>query len=385
MQKTIGLALSEYDPIPVSLLAPAQSNEPVEELTVDPARLFHHYYLDTRGYAPPDPDPAQFEHLRLLLPCTEIRVRGDGFGKGVAFRKHRSNELGQAFCRWFLYEYLDITYFAHMESVLNRGSNSSFGGLRVERVDKGDTPDYFCANAGQSAFLAEAKGRVSAVSFANAEFQSWRRQFDRVVVKSPSGMQLAVKGHIVATRFATEDHHSRVKSTLFAEDPTSPGSEPLGDAPSLKRAIVALHYADIAAKIRQPLLSMSLETGVPVPPEIQFPATVWELQTGPMNGRRFVGGYFPGPIGTPSIAVVDNKPVVLSADPFRLDIAAGTFVGLEEKIFEALCMIARQGDAQIQELSTDAIPFFYSAVSILRDGSAIAPLEFFRPVAQSMY
>jgi hypothetical protein len=114
---------------------------------------------------------------------------------------------------------------------------------------------------------------------------------------------------------------------------------------------------------------------------------VWELQAGPLQGRRFVGGYFPGPHGAASIQIVNSKPVILSSDPFRLDITAGTFVGLEERIFKELCALGRgvAVDSQVHELSTDETAFFYSAVSVLRDGSAIGPLEFFRPLEQVIY
>jgi hypothetical protein len=109
MNKKLRLLLNKYDPIPNTLRTEPKTNVAVSEIEIDTARLYHHYYLDSRGYAPPNPDPARFEHLDLLLPCVELRVRGDGFGVNSAFRQHRSNELGQAFCRWFLYEHLRIT------------------------------------------------------------------------------------------------------------------------------------------------------------------------------------------------------------------------------------------------------------------------------------
>jgi hypothetical protein len=42
---------------------------------------------------------------------------------------------------------------------------------------------------------------------------------------------------------------------LLAEDPASPGDTSLREAPGLGAAVIALHYSDIAAKIRQPILS----------------------------------------------------------------------------------------------------------------------------------
>jgi hypothetical protein len=386
MRKSINLSLNNYLTLPPSLKSPVGPNRPISNIDIDIARLFHHYYLDTRGYAPPDPDLAHFEHLSLLLPCTEFRVRGDGFGTGTAFRKHRSNELGQALCRWFLYEHLEITYFAHMEDVLDRPADPAFDGLKVHRILSGDAPDYFCAQSASSVYLAEAKGRTSSVSFASAEFRQWRNQFDRVLVKDSAGVPRSVKGHIVATRFATEVNRASVKSTVFAEDPASPGEGPLREASGLGSMVIALHYADIVAKIRQPLLSASLRSGVPVPEEIQFPAAVWEFRTPPLQGKRFVGGYFPGPIGTAPIHFENGRTIFLNSNPWRLDVAPGTFFGVEESIFRSICAMGRAADLRAGQVRQfPDTPSFYSGISLLRDGSIIGPVEFFDPIGVTSY
>jgi hypothetical protein len=388
MRKIINFALNKYASIPLSLRADPTTNGPTSELEVDPARLFHHYYLDTRGYASPNPDPAQFEHLALFLPCPELRVRGDGFGIGVAFRRSTSNQLGQAFCRWFLYEHLNITHFAHIEAVINRKAHPNFGGHTVSRVLKGDAPDYLCAENPSTVYLAEAKGRTDSISFGSAEFKKWRSQFDRVEVKDRQGNLCSVKGHIVATRFATEADGDRIKSRLLAEDPASPGDTTLREAPGLGAAVIALHYSDIAAKIRQPILSTSLALGVTVPDEIQFPAMVWEFVGPPLIGKRFVGGYFPSREGADPVQIkLDTGHVaVLNSNPLRLDASPGTFFGLEETIFKGVCAIARNGDQQSSQLpQLPNVPFFDSAASVLRDGSILAPINYFNPLGLQIY
>ncbi|WP_128089602.1 hypothetical protein [Bradyrhizobium viridifuturi] len=387
MFKTVGLALNKYASVPLSLREDSASGLPMGEMAVDPARLFHHYYLDTRGYAPPNPDPAQFEHLALFLPCAELRVRGDGFGIGTAFRRSTSNQLGQAFCRWFLHEHLNLTYFAHIEAVLNRKPHPSFGGHSVSRVLKGDGPDYLCAEDNFTVCLAEAKGRTSPISFGSADFKSWRKQFDRVAVKDPAGNLCSVKGHIVATRFATEVDNDRIKSRLLAEDPASPGETPLHEAPGLGAAVIALHYSDLVAKIRQPILSAALALGVTVPEEIQFPAMAWEFNGPPLHGKRFVGGYFPSRGADPVQVRLDSGRVaILNNNPWRLDVGPATFFGLEESIFKGVCGIARDGDQQASQLARlPDVPFFDSGASILRDGSIIAPAHYFSPVGMQIY
>jgi hypothetical protein len=383
MKKTIKVSLNKFPAIPISLLSTAGAQ--IGEIEVDLARLYHHHYLDTRGTEPPNPDPTQFQHLSLLLPTSDFRVRGDGFGTHSAYRQHVSNELGQAFCRWFLDEYLNVTYFAHMEHVLNRGSQPDFGGARVERVKSGDTPDYLCARDRNSVSLAEAKGRVASISFTNAKFKEWREQFDRVIVKDSGGTPRSVKGYIVATRFAMESA-PYVNSQIFAEDPESQGEGALRDDPSLGDMVIALHYSTIAAKLRQPILSAALETGVRVSEEIQFPATVWEILLPPYEKKRFVGGYFAGPDGVAPVQIKNGNLHFLPVDPLRIDFAPGTFFGVEESVFQAICAMARSRETGVIDLNPIPRPvFFYSAISYLRDGSIIGPVDFFRPLQRIAY
>jgi hypothetical protein len=306
-------------------------------------------------------------------------------GIGTAFRRSTSTQLGQAFCRWFLYEHLDVTYFAHMEAVLNRKPHPAFGGHTVSRVQKGDAPDYLCSENAFAVYLAEAKGRTNAISFGDAEFRKWRKQFDRVEVKDRLGDLRSVKGHIVAMRFATEADGDRIRTRLLAEDPASPGESPLREAPGLGAAVIALHYSDIAAKIRQPILSSSLALGVTVPEEIQFPAMVWECGAPFLHGKRFVGGYFPGSEGVdPMTMRLDgDRFAFMNANPLRLDVAPATFFGVEENIFKGLCAIAREGDQRAPQLDRfPDVPFFDSGASVLR---VVAPIQYFTPIGPQVY
>src|SRR6185436_7021449 len=223
MYRTIDLALDRFVGTPESLKEGSNSSGHRPQIEVNLASLYHHYYLDTYGQVPPDPDPANFEYLRFLSRADDFRLLGDGIGVSTVARRHRSTELGQAFCRWFLHDHLNITYFAHIERVLNRWSRNIFGSLRLERISAGDVPDYLCATPERKVYLAEAKGRYNSISFGSREFESWRRQFQRVVAQDRSGRRLSLKGFIVGTRFATEEHKPSVRSRLNAEDPETPG------------------------------------------------------------------------------------------------------------------------------------------------------------------
>ncbi|HKS74961.1 MAG TPA: hypothetical protein VJQ82_17270 [Terriglobales bacterium] len=394
MERTLKLALNKFDQVPKSLID-GKSGCPLEEITVNLTSLYHHYYLDSYGRIPPDPDPAQFEYLRFLLPTSDFRLKGDGIGVCTAVRRHSSTALGQAFCRWFLHEHVGITYFAHMQHVLDKPPAPGFDGLKVQRVDHGDVPDYLCAEeATKGVFIAEAKGRYSAINFKNREFASWRKQFERVLVTDGHGLPRTLKGYIVGTRYATEESASTVQSGLAAEDPQTPGEKPLdaGETRSLAAAIAVRHYADIATKLNQPRLGAALESGAGLPDQYLVNAVIWEYQGLELAKRRFVGGYYPNGTGVIPIQLTDERQLVRRApDPLRLDVGEGTFFGLEESIFRQIVQFARRSarDSRGREVELPNVPefsryeqtrHFYSAISILRDGSIFAPVEFFSPV-----
>ncbi len=386
MEKNVGLALNKYTVIPHSVrLSPAQNvTNPV--VPVNLARLYHHYYLDSYGRSPPKPDPAHFEHLRFLMPTVDFRFQGEGLGVSKAAKRHRSTELGQAFCRWFLHDHLNITYFAHIEHLLSRQMHKAFGSCAIRRVAAGDAPDYFCAENVDRVFLAEAKGRYTSISFKSKEFNAWRQQFNRVQVVDATGTARSVKGHVVATRFATESDIAAIRTTLFAEDPESAGDSPLeGEtARALGTAILGEHYGRIAEKLNQPLLAAALFNGTAIPDEILIQVVSWELALDPVKGRRFIGGYFPGPNGESAFEIREGKIQVRHSDPLRLDAPTGTFFGVEEKIFRQIVSFARSSgllDRQLVRL--DNIEPIYSAISMLRDGSVVGPIEFFIPSQQA--
>lgn len=385
MLKKLQLKLNRYSPIPATLRSDPAVDVASPEITVDLARLYHHYFLDSFDTAPPNPDPAQFEHVQFLLPTEEFRFQGDGLGASPAIRRHRSNELGQAFCRWLLYEHLDVTYFAHVERLLDRQAHRPFDGCALHRIASGDAPDYLCATAQGAACLAEAKGRYSSIGFNTKEFARWREQFSRVAFKDASGVTRRLKGHIVATRFSTESDSARLKSTILAEDPLSPGDRDFEreESSGLSQAVQQVHYAGIALKLRQPVLASALLNGVPMPEELRVVGMAWRVLAGPLQGRRFVGGYYAADGREPTLRRAVAGVVYSTPNPFRLDLPSFTFFGLEEEILRQVVRLARTSQIQPQRIGVlEATEFFYSGFSVLRDGSAVAPLDFFMPEEQ---
>jgi hypothetical protein len=380
MERLLRLALNQFAVTPPTLRIESHVDIASPTLKVNLASLYHHYYLDSFGQAPPDPDPAQFEPVRFLCSSPEFRFAGSGLGEGTLIRRNRSSELGNAFCRMFLHDHLNITYFSHMEDVLDKSSSGAFGDVRVERAQPGDTPDYLCAKSAAEIFLAEAKGRYRSIGFGTKAFGKWRKQFSRVSVKDASGTLKSLKGYIVATRWATEHSKPSVHATLYAEDPSSPGDEPLNsdDARTLGEIAVSNHYGYIARKLGQPVLSAALLSGSTIPGELRIIAAVWELQFGPFAGMKFVGGFFAPSDDYFPVRNDGQKFLFGATNPFRLDSPRGTLFGVEERIFRQVVQVARQGPRLAGELTPlDGIVAFQSAISALKDGSILGPLEFF--------
>lgn len=386
MQKSIKIQISNFPSIPKSLQM--KNGLATTKIDVDLADLYHHYYIDSRGIAPPDPDPAHFEHIRYLMPCTDFRFRRDGLGVNKTFKGNKSNELGQAFSRWFLDKYINMLYVGHLDEVRDHGALPAYGGMSVETdvAVTGDAPDYFCVTPSNTICLAEAKGSLNAVGFGTKKFQTWRDQFKRVIVRDSSGVALSVKGYITAMRWALEDDSRRIATTLSVEDPETEGRRPLlpEEARGLILATKSVHYVASLRRLRQPLMSAALLTGGVLPTELTFSAVIWRCLFPGFEKLRFIGGYFPGegttlPLElTPDGNVIDSTP-----NPLRLDVASGTFVGIEKSVFRILAETARRGPEAISQLEpAPPAGSHYSGVSYLRDGHILGPIDFFRPETQ---
>ena len=384
MKKKLQLALNKYQPIPPTLQGTnAQSAKTVIDL--DLAALYHHYYLDTYDTQPPSPDPAQFEHMRFLMPHDDLRFQGAGVGASTNARRGKSSEMGQAFCRWFLHEHVGIKYIAHLDGLIDNPSNN-VRGFTVQRTAPNDIPDYLCSDGAGSVVLAEAKGRYNSVGFHTEEFERWRKQFTRVRVLDAKGEAVRVKGHIVATRFATESK-PRVQTKLFAEDPSTEGREPISGetALSLSEQIIGSHYGNALKKIDQPHLALAIRGSRLLDWQSRIPVTVWKFAFEDQQ-RYFVGGHYAKDT-TESLVEFKNGHIMhRSRDHFRLGVHSGTFVGVELSVFEHLVKVAR-GDRRLLDGLPEVEPVrdLYSGLSMLRDGSVIGPFSMFIPVRLESY
>ncbi|WP_339694569.1 hypothetical protein [Celeribacter baekdonensis] len=389
MQKSIRVALNKFPTVPPSLQNPKNPGSPVLEIMVNLADLYHYYYLQSYDKAPPNPDPAEFEHVRYLEPCTAFRFQRNGLGANKTKKQNNSNELGEAFCRWFLAEHLEITHVARIDDVRNHGALSWAHGVTVEYnpSTEGDAPDYFCVEPTGQVSLAEAKGTIQAVGFKAKKFATWRNQFNRVRVLDRLGNAMSVKGYIVAMRWAVHTHSPAIFTTLSAEDPQTPGERPFFDeSGAFAAAVRSVHYASSLAKIRQPVLSAALATGTTIADDLSFQIIIWECLLPALKGLRFVGGYFPtDPEGVQPFRFHAGKLVAVPNDPLRLDRSSGTFIGIEEKTFRHLVGTARNGPMTINDLPRiERRITGFSGASYLPDGHVLGSIDLFRPIAADL-
>ncbi|MEW6441876.1 MAG: hypothetical protein AB1640_13155 [bacterium] len=384
MLKILGLELKNFAQVPNKLRDNPSKNHPSNQIGANLGTVCHHLYLDTYGIAPPDPNPAYCLYSPMFTADPRLRVIRNGLGSHKEAKVGEYNRFGKAFCRWFLYEHCGITYFAHMDDILGKHLHPGFGDFRVIRTCEGDTPDYFCAESTTKLFLAEAKGTAASISFKSAKFTEWRNQFKRVTITNSSRNTFSIKGYIVATRIVSESQ-PRTISKLLAEDPWSRGQIPIDEnaAATIGRLIVTQHYANILEKLRFPLLAFALRNAAVLPAELGIRVGVWRCPIPHLKEHRFVGGFF-----SPKDAPVIGR--FFWESPFRpyrdvslypsLDLSAGgfTFFGLEMEIFKAvrkITLLNAQATDGVRPLAVkDDLPIGFS---LLRDGSVIAPLEWF--------
>jgi hypothetical protein len=189
----------------------------------------------------------------------------------------------------------------------------------------------------------------------------------------------------VETAFATESKPSRM-TRLFAEDPDTRGSAPLNnqEASFLGDTIISLHYGNIAHKMGQELLAAALSSRFSIPQELRFPSAVWELLIPGVADEPFVGGYLSPDGREPRWQNVEGS-LVLTKDPLRLDYTRGTFFGLRESVFKSMIATTREAARVDLWPRFDRMVQVHSALSLLRDGSALGPLDFFRPIDFRIY
>lgn len=377
MNKTIKFQLNQFPVIPHLLRTDPSINAPGSEFSIDLSRLYHHYYTDSYEVAPPSPDHTNFEYLKFLDSCSDFRFLLTGVGASEAHKRTVSYKMGQAFCRYFLYEFCGITYFAHMDKVIDRPLHPAFNGMQIKRVQQGDIPDYLCAKSVGNPFIGEAKGRFSSINFSTSQFNDWRDQFTRIRVCDRFGQDKRVKGYIVATKFSTDQNRTSNKSKILAEDPETVGDQNISNEDTgLSQGCKALHYSKLVSKLGLNLLASSLDEGFTVPTDLHYSLPVWECLYPPLAGKKFVGGFYSEI--EPSFQEI-NGEAFFKPNILKLGLPTPSFYGLQLDTFRTLRKVCH-GEwnllseiAELQDTESRG-----SNIAWLRDGSITGALDFFK-------
>ncbi len=381
--RTIALALNKFPALPATLTDPA-TKEPVKALSVAVKALFHHYYLVK--YGDDGLDDGIYEYERRLTAGPDWRFLGAGIGADTESKRNVSNELGKAFARWFLDTHFGFTYFCPFKDVLERGNPD---GSTWRKHEAGDSPDYVCGKHDRDVNLLEAKGRYSPVSFRTKEFDEFRAQVARVQLIDPQGHALEVKGYVSAARWATEET-PRVRSQLLVEDPVTRGAPPgEGGYPrDIGLSMVAGHYAPVFDRLQLRDVAEAIRHLRPY--ELRATRGLWECVSGPLKGRRFVGGIIPDWFAVPwgpwwPFFDHDEHELrhmwryIRRASPFFLT-RPPLFFGVEEAVFTAVMGVARGGLASARQIEAVNVPERTGSLSLLRDGSVLGSADYFEPV-----
>lgn len=384
MNKTIVYELNNFLSVPEKLRTSYYTSSK-KEFLVDLARLYHHYYTDSYGVKPPKPNHSNFEYLNFLSSVNDFRFLNSGPAASTGKKRTISMDLGQAFCRYFLYEFCGITYFAHMDKVLDKSSHPAFNGIIVKRVSTGDVPDYLCCHHSNDPYIGEAKGRFVSISFSSNQFSKWREQFKRIEIFDKTGNLKKLKGYIVATKFSTEKNRLSNKSTLLAEDPETPG-ESIFDKKTtgLGRAAIAIHYSRILSKLGLNLLSSSLENGYVVPEDLTFNLPIWRCNFEPLNGKLFVGGFFSDI--EPKMTKTESGSYIFYPNILRLGIPTPTLFGVSVEIMKQLRQVTLGKWSLLSEMrQLEDLGSRPSNLAWLRDGSISGALDYFEFVGTDTF
>jgi hypothetical protein len=107
MNKTIRFVLNDFPCVPHRLRKIAAIDAATDTFVVDLARLYHHYFVDNFD-AKTTLLHSNFEYLNQLSETRDFRFLDNSIGRNKYKKRSISSELGQASCRYFLYEFCSV-------------------------------------------------------------------------------------------------------------------------------------------------------------------------------------------------------------------------------------------------------------------------------------
>jgi hypothetical protein len=323
--------------------------------------------------------------LALITSASAFEFAGPGPGINTETRRNESNKYGRGFCRWLLYKHLKLTYFATINELITRGLPTPYHQWTISKIPGGDSPDYLCADKGTAIALAEAKGRLSPITWtAPSFFPTWRKQFNHVEIRDNANTIKKLKGYIIATQMKCATR-SKMQSKIFAEDPVADRGVDLTpeDAGQLHRAIMACHYSDVLGRMGLLVHSAYLRLGATLKERPNRSAMEWKCLIPSLQTRTFVGVVYPPP-GAPAFTTIvldaSSSPSIGQVRRYYNPLIADfTFFGLESSLFKAVIEATYSGLASLSRAEELTVPSMPDGTSMLRDGTLLCPLDFMQP------
>jgi hypothetical protein len=355
--------------------------------------VFHAGYIEVHDRPPKaGTNPFLDEYANLLAEGTdELRWTSPGIARGD-HKGSESQKLGRIFARAYLAKH-GYKWFPDIKDLLR----SPERGWSAVRPAEGDMPDWLIGGDGKFA-IAEAKGTHSSVHATSTVLdEKWRPQVTNVEVRK-NKKKVSLKSWLVATRWVTEDQRKTVPKQ-YVEDPDPPEEESLrrDDEPSFTTWLAHLHTAKNLNRLAQyrtaarVLASASTRDSIPAATPITWTCTAPGLQNLTFVGR---------PLGAPPAASEFLSPIdyhfivrMLPSPPETWRRWERLREALLDDLFESLwfdglavpvltALVRDQpppGLAQMgieeEDQSDRAIP----GVSLLPDGSLLAPLSLMKP------
>lgn len=362
------------------------------DLAFDLVDVFHHGYIEIHDQPPMcGTNPFFDEYAPLLDPDTDLLKWSREIARGD-HKNGESHRLGRIFAR----AYLSLHGYRWFPDVSDLLKSPERGWSAKRPKVGGNMPDWLVGDSDRFA-VAEAKGTHSSIHQASKVLaNSWRPQVTNIEVRR-NGTPTRLKGWIVATRWVTSAQ-KRVDPKMYAEDPEIPG-EPLGndDTTSLNTWLARVHTmrnlrrlgrSDVAQRLAA---VGALREGVP-----PVRPVTWRCAAPGLGRMRFVGR----PIGPlPAVAPwlsIDWR-LLQTLEPFARDNEAWERWERWARIWEATLDDALEavwfdGVAVpvLTALAHDHLPSLLPEieagsperpnVSLLPDGSLLAPMSLMKPV-----
>lgn len=360
--RKVEIEFNKFPESPKLKLKDVDTGDYIKSIEVNLFQLTAQYKIEEFGDHNEPNCYSEYAALKYLLPTTNLFKFKSGH-PGVArdSRRENSRVIGQTFCRYFNYYFLDAEYTAHISSFLGKKLGSEFGNVAVERNGDGDTPDFISADSTNGLFLSEAKGRRKVVSFSDDEFDKWRKQFDRIKILQ-DGTELSLKGYILEFAIANENN-KLANSKLLVEDPWT-GGQRADVNPNFVNLVKCGHYKEILEKIRLGYIGGALVY------QDKLSAAKYSLPVffNKVTAKQYIGLFS----AFRSKDYVDPFFLFTREVMYYLKNRSEYFYGIEKSLFARLVAIGRGNFNMLSEINSNSEDQFFNESAIeFKDGSLL--------------